>query len=493
MKQIKIIIVDDSNFIRRVLKRSLSADRQLQVIGEATDGHEALDKIKRLKPDVVTLDVEMPGISGLETLRRIMAENPVPVVMLSAHTTWGADATMEALAIGAVDFVAKPELAGEYAAMIASLKAKIKIAAGAHHLAGPGGRLGGAQATQRDAGTQRDETQSGTQGDAGTQRDVPFVHTDSAGGRAGGAARTQGDVPFVQSDGAGADRRPGGARGGALAGAGYDAGTGADRRPGGTRGTQRDVPFAQSDGAGADRRPGGARGGALAGAGYDAGTGAGAGVAARTTTRPTGTGPAARERIATKAPMADHIVVIGCSTGGPAALHKIIPALPTDLPVPVVVVQHIPVGFSASLAEHLALKSPIEVKHAEQGDEVRPGRVLVAPAGFSFTFKRRAPRIYADLKKTPAPPGGFSPSVDKVMRSAAKVYGNKATGVLLTGMGRDGARGMMEIKNQGGVTIAEHESTCVVYGMPKAAHDARAVNKMLPLDRIAPELIRMFS
>lgn len=413
MMQVKILIVDDSNFIRQVLKRSLEADRDLLVIGEASDGYEALDKIRLLKPDVVTLDVEMPGISGLETLRRIMTENPVPVVMLSAHTTRGADATMEALAHGAVDFVAKPELAGEYAAMIASLKSKIRVAAKADHFA------------------EGDETPS--------RRGSVRVRGPGAGdGRTGGAAGV------------------------------------------GSTGMGR-------------RRAGSTRPDALAGAGHDAGTSAGAGVAARTSTRLAGTSPAARESITAKAAMSDRVVVIGCSTGGPAALHSIIPALPANLPVPIVIVQHIPVGFSASLAEHLALKSPIEVKHAEHGDEVRAGRVLMAPAGFSFTFKRRAAGVFVDLRKTPAPPGGFSPSVDKVMKSASDVYGRKATGVLLTGMGRDGVRGMMEIKNRGGTTIAEHESTCVVYGMPKAAYDARAVNKMLPLDRIAAEIIRMYT
>ncbi|MCL6560674.1 MAG: chemotaxis protein CheB, partial [Firmicutes bacterium] len=181
------------------------------------------------------------------------------------------------------------------------------------------------------------------------------------------------------------------------------------------------------------------------------------------------------------------IVVIGCSTGGPAALQQVIPALPHNFPVPVVVVQHIPPGFSKHLAEHLDKKSPLKVVHAEHGTRVEPGYVLVAPAGFDLEFRRGNGHATVSLIQGsgPPPPGGFRPSVDGVMTSAVRLFGEGVLGVVMTGMGRDGAKGMKEIVRHNGCTIAEDESTCVVYGMPKAAIESGAAEFTLPLPRIA--------
>lgn len=187
------------------------------------------------------------------------------------------------------------------------------------------------------------------------------------------------------------------------------------------------------------------------------------------------------------------IVVIGCSTGGPAALQQVVPALPREFPVPLVVVQHIPAGFSKPLAEHLDRKSSLTVRHAEDGDPVRPGCVLVAPAGYDLTFRGRNGNVIVALDKGSGPvtPGGFRPSVDGVMTAAARVFGDAALGVLMTGMGRDGAQGMKEIKNCRGRTIAEAESSCVVYGMPRAAVEAGAADRVVPLPLIAQEIMNM--
>lgn len=187
------------------------------------------------------------------------------------------------------------------------------------------------------------------------------------------------------------------------------------------------------------------------------------------------------------------LVVIGCSTGGPAALQQVIPFLPGSFPVPVVIVQHIPSGFSKSLAEHLNQKSPLEVRHAHDGEFLRRGCVLVAPAGFDLTFRERGGSVAVRLEKgaEPLPPGGFRPSVDGVMTSAASVFGSAVVGVLMTGMGRDGALGMKAIKDAHGSTIAEAESTCVVYGMPRAAVEIGAADRVVALQRIAQEIINI--
>lgn len=351
---IRVLVVDDSSLMRRLITRFLEDDGNIQVIDTASDGEEAIKKIVSLKPQVVTLDVEMPLLDGLATLGRLMKLNPVPVVMLSAHTTEGARATMQALALGAVDFVAKPTRPGDMAAMVADLKYKIKAAA---------------QASLR-------------------RMPVP-------------AAR-----PVIQKQTAVEVKK-------------VDTSYSAGRR-------------------------------------YD-------------------------------------IVVIGSSTGGPAALQQIVPRLPENIPVGFVIVQHIPVGFSGPMADHLDRKSMVKVKHAENGDRIEPGRVLVSPAGFDLTFRGRpgSASVNLDPGKGPVPPGGFRPSVDVVMKSAAEVFGSQAVGILLTGMGRDGAQGMLAIKQKKGYTVAEDQSTCVVFGMPKAAIDIGGAEKVLPLNQIAGEIVRV--
>lgn len=352
---IRVLVVDDSSLMRRLITRFLEDDGNVKVIDTASDGEEALKKIISLRPQVVTLDVEMPVLDGLTTLGRLMKTNPVPVIMLSAHTTEGARATMQALALGAVDFVAKPTRPGEMAAMVADLKYKIKAAAQA------------------------------------SLRRMPAP-----------AAR-----PVLQRQAAVVEKK-------------VDIGTAA-----------------------------------LAGKKYD-------------------------------------IVVIGSSTGGPAALQQVIPRLPENIPVGFVIVQHIPVGFSGPMAEHLDRKSMVKVKHAENGDKIKPGMVLVSPAGFDLTFRGRpgSASVNLDPGGAPVPPGGFRPSVDVVMKSAAEVFGSQAMGVLLTGMGRDGAQGMLAIKQKNGYTVAEDQSTCVVFGMPKAAIDIGGAGKVLPLHDIAKEIVR---
>lgn len=371
MPPVRVLVVDDSALMRRLVSRLLEATGDFAVIGTAADGVEAVQKICALRPEAVSLDLEMPVLDGLGVLRQIMRRCPVPVVMLSSHTTKGARATMQALSLGAVDFVAKPEKPGFLDVMVAELALKLKTAAlvSAHKLTPAGHSLLG----------------TGGPGE----------------GKPGGEAVPAGD--------------------------------------GGQRSERTKVV-----------RPETARG-----------------------------------RV--------ELVVVGSSTGGPAALQTLIPALPANFPAAVVVVQHLPPGFSASLAEHLGRRSRLKVRHAEAGDPVAPGWVLVAPAGCELTFRGRAGGVSVRLESCgePRAPGSFRPSVDGVMLSAAELYGARSMGVLLTGMGRDGAKGMAAIRERGGPTIAEDESTCVVFGMPKAAIEAGAAKKVLPLGEIAGEILKM--
>jgi len=374
MPPVKVLVVDDSILMRRLISKMLGNYRDIQVIGTAVNGQDALDKIKLLKPDVVTLDVEMPVLDGLAALRRIMRECPLPVIMCSTLTALGTRATIESLAAGALDFITKPAGPSLLNPMVEDLAGKIRVAA---------------------------------------------------------------TVPLSRFTG----------------------------RP-------LSVIYAS--------KPAGA-GRAVMASGHRAG----------------GVAPAAERRTAVPSVARftgrTRIVVIGCSTGGPAALQQVVPALPRDFPVPVVVVQHIPAGFSKPLAEHLDRKSHLEVRHAEDGDLIKTGRVLVAPAGFDLTFRDRGGSVSVVLDRGSAPvrPGGFRPSVDGVMTAAARVFGDSAMGVLMTGMGRDGAQGMKEIKEYQGQTIAEAESSCVVYGMPRAAVEAGAADRVTPLPQIAQEIINM--
>lgn len=348
MQPVRVLVVDDSVLMRQLISKMLNRYPIIQVVGTAVNGSDALNKIKILNPDVVTLDIEMPIMDGLTALKEIIAGASLPVIMFSTHTSEGTKSTIEALTLGAFDFVTKPSRPSELEQMVAELARKIEAAA----------RVLLNRIIQRPAAT--------------------------------GAA------------------------------------------------------FSLAD---ADTRLGGRK----------------------------------------------SLVVMGSSTGGPGALHRVVPSLPEDFPAAVVIVQHIPAGFSKPLADHLARKSRLPVRHAESGDQVTPGEVLVAPAGYDliFTGKARNATVILDKGSGPPPPGGFRPSVDRVMKSAAGVFGEEVLGVLMTGMGRDGAQGMKEIKEKNGSTIAEAESTCVVFGMPRAAIELGAADRVVPLHQIVSEIIAM--
>lgn len=337
---LRVLVVDDSAFFRRLIGEVLGRDPGLRVTGVARDGRDAVEKTKILRPDVVTLDVNMPELNGLEALRRIMREAPTPVVMLSSLTTEGAEETIQALQEGAVDFLCKPALAQAGGAWQEELVAKVKVAARAN--------LGRPGAARRPV--------------------HPMAQAPSGGGRKGGAL----------------------------------------------------------------------------------------------------------------------IVAIGTSTGGPKALQEVIPRLPGSLPVGVLVVQHMPAGFTRTLAQRLDAASPLRVKEAEHGEAVRPGTVYIAPGDYHLRVNSRG-----ELQVGQDPPiASLRPSVDALFESVAEVYGPGTVAAVLTGMGSDGTRGAGLIKRAGGWVVAEDQSTCVVYGMPRSVIEEGYADRVAPLPEIAGELVK---
>jgi two-component system chemotaxis response regulator CheB len=335
-RKIRVVVGEDSKLMRHILVESLLKDPWIEVVGTGADGHEVLEKIVELKPDCVTLDLEMPGMNGLETLRYVMSEWPTPVIMVSAHTAEGAKLTLQCLEYGAVDFV--PKSSGGISFPAFELIAKVKIA----------------------------------------------------------AATNVTKIGFRPPD--------------------------------------------------------------------------------RTLTT--------RRFRGLKTPV-DTVVVIGSSTGGPHALMEVIPKLPGDLAAGVIVAQHMPPEFTRHLANRLDELSELTVKEAMAGDEIMPGRVLIAPGGKHLIFGERNKKISATLLNRSDKQKSACPSVDFAMASLVPIFKNRIVGVVLTGMGNDGAMGSSAIREAGGSTICQNEETCVVFGMPEVVISEGNAGEIQPLNRIA--------
>jgi two-component system chemotaxis response regulator CheB len=340
IRKIRVLIVDDSLFMRAAISKAL-AGGPFDVIGQAKDGNDALAQIQRLAPDVVTMDFNMPGMTGADTVRLVMQQRPTPVVMFSAHTRLGAKETFDALSAGAVDFVTKP--AGE---------------------------------VSLDLTKNADEL-------------------------------TRKLIAAAQS------------------------------RP---RAASPPAPLRSSTSSSAIRL-------------------------AQTAASITAPGTLPR------------LCVIGISTGGPAALSEIIPVLPPDLRVAIIVVQHMPAGFTGSLAERLDAMSHVSVAEARAGDRPLPGTVLIAPGDRHVEFDDRGLVTLSDGPVV----NGCRPAADVTMISAARIYGRRALAIVMTGMGKDGTAGALAIKRASGKTLAQDQATSIIYGMPKAAIDAGAIDEVAGL------------
>ncbi len=355
---IKVLIVDDSALMRKLLTGVLDRDPEIEVVGVAPDPYIAREKIKALNPDVVTLDIEMPRMDGLTFLANLMRLRPTPVVMISTLTQKGADASLEALHMGAVDYVAKPrfDVSANLESAGAEIVEKVKMAARANVSALTGRRH---------------------------RPSPPRPCSSAAVGPADLAARA-------------------------------------------------------------------------------------AGVAARAGFC--------------------KVIAIGASTGGTEAIAQVLAALPVDVP-PVVVAQHIPEMFSRSFSERVDRLSPLAVREARDGDVVLPGHAYVAPGNRHLTLQRDGARLVCVLTRE-VPVNRHRPSVDVLFESVAEVTRGKAVGVILTGMGSDGARGLKSMREGGACTLAQDEATSVVWGMPGSAVELGAVDRVLPIERIADEIVR---
>jgi two-component system chemotaxis response regulator CheB len=339
-KPVRVLVVDDSALMRKVIPQILQTDNSIQVVGTAIDGNFGLKKIDELRPQVITLDLEMPGMGGLDMLKEIMRKHRLPVIVVSSHSTEGASVTLKALSLGAFDFVAKPtDVSTRMQEIARELISKIKAAAQSRGI----------------------QIQQGI------------------------------DLPLPTA------------------------------RP-------RNKP-------GAPKEP-------------------------------------------TK------VVAIGISTGGPQSLQYLLAQFPADFPGSIVVVQHMPEGFTEMFARRLDECCSLNVKEAQSGDMLIAGRVLICPGSRHIKVKKLPLGDIAILSDDPRV-NGHRPSADVMFKSVAEEFGSRAVGILMTGMGEDGANGLGQIKATGGVTIAQGEQSCIVFGMPKAAIERGHAMRVVELDAMA--------
>lgn len=345
-KPVRVLVVDDSALVREILAQGLNSDPGIEVVGTATDPFNARDKIVKLRPDVMTLDVEMPKMDGVEFLHQLMPQYPIPVIMVSALTERGRRITLEALEYGAVDFVTKPSsnVAGGLQQMMEVLARKVKIAATAN-----------------------------------------VSHWK--------------------------------------------------------------------------QKP-----------------------------RPTGPSPRVARPLSGST---NRVIVIGASTGGTEAIRQVLSGLPATSPG-VVIVQHMPSGFTSLFAGRMNEISAMDVREAKDGDSVIQGRVLIAPGGQQMRIVRSGGSYL--VKCAPGPKvNGHIPSVEVLMESAARALGRHAIGVMLTGMGGDGAKGMLAMRQAGARTLAQDQASCVVFGMPRVAWECGAAEALVPLPQIADTILNWLS
>ncbi|MEH7504883.1 chemotaxis response regulator protein-glutamate methylesterase [Neobacillus drentensis] len=341
MKQYGVLVVDDSAFMRRAISLMLEEDPRFFVVGIARNGVEAVDKVQRLKPDLVTMDVEMPEMNGLKALEQIMKTTPVPVVMISSRTRDGAQETLQALALGAVDFFLKENL---------------------------------------------------IRNRNGCEQSKEFLY------RLTGIveAKLPQNVQVVQAH---------------------------------------------------------------------------------------------RKEVCQVNKQQTELIFIGCSTGGPKALQTILPGFPKEFPIPIVVAQHMPPGFTKHLADRFNSLCELEVKEAQHGEEVRAGTIYICPSGYQTRFEKQDGIIIFKVENHDDTHELYKPSIDITLSSAAPIFTDRLLSVILTGMGVDGTQGCGLVKKYRGKVFVEAEGSCIVYGMPKAVLEAGYADGQFVLSRIYQEII----
>ena len=350
--KIKVFMVDDSAVIRLALRKLLSSEPDIDVIGYARNGKEALEQLKTVKPDVITLDVEMPVMNGIETLKEIMKmPKPIPVIMVSSVTKAGAEVTLESLNLGAMDFVTKPsssssvEISKIKHDLVEKIKAAVKFEPKKiHKITKP------VEREQKEISLPRLE-----------------IKTDKA-----------------------------------------------------TK--------------------------------YQA-------------------------------------VLIGISTGGPPALQEILPMFPKEFPIPIVVAQHMPPGFTKPMAERFNKICALEVSEAKEGDVLKPGKIFIGKSGCHIKFKKRGSMVYLHITEEPKD-ALYHPQVDIMFETAADVFGGDVIAVIMTGMGSDGTEGLKILKQKNAFVIGQNKETSAIYGMPKVAYEAGVVDVVVPLKKIPETIVK---
>lgn len=421
----KVLIVDDSTFFRKRLREIVESDPTMQVVGEAKDGKEGVDMTQKLRPDVITMDVEMPVMDGITAVKEIMSKCPTPILMFSSLTFEGANSTFKALEAGAVDFMPKnfDDIAHRREEALKNLIASIKAVSRS--------RVRGFRPAPAPAATAKPATAPATS-----------AFRSTAGTAAGSLRTTAASSAFTSRTAAPSTASAAPATAGAA--------MGQYKKINEMLSSEQGVP-----------------------------------AAARKFTF----GDHKSETTAFKKSGKSHsIVAIGSSTGGPVALQQIIPNLP-KLPVPVVIVQHMPASFTATFAARMDSMSQLHVVEATDGDILEAGTCYIAPGGKQMIFEKVGVktriRIISDTGRV-----AYNPCVDVSFASLCQIYGGKVLAMILTGMGSDGCEGCTLLKRKGAVVWAQNEETCVVYGMPQAIVNANVADLVLPLGDIAGSIVK---
>lgn len=373
LQKTKLLVVDDSAFMRKLISDFFSDHRHIEVIGSARNGKDAIKKIEQLKPDVVTMDVEMPEMNGMEALKEIMQKYPLPVIMLSSTTKRGAENTLMAMEYGAVDFVAKPS--GSISLDLHKIKDELvrKVE----------------EASKVTVSKLKKPFRKSTV--AGQAIRHPFNNEES---KVKSLLK-----PTVNID----------------------------------------VPIKKTEWSKTSKK----------------------------------------------------IILIGTSTGGPRALQEVITKIPANVGAPILIVQHMPAGFTKSLAARLDQLSEIHVKEAEQGDLLQKGTAYIAPGGYHLKLRKVGSSFAVVLDNQEPPRAGHRPSVDVMFEDVSQYSEFDKIAVIMTGMGYDGSKGLVSLKKTGNVmAIAESAETCIVYGMPKAAVETQLVDEVADVDDIAQTIMK---
>ena len=393
---VRVLVVDDSAFFRKRVSEILGTVPEVEVVGVASNGKEALDKVKSLKPDVVTMDYEMPVMDGVTAVRQIMAESPTPILMFSSLTYEGARVTLDALEAGAVDFLPKnfEDISRNASRMQEVLKERILEVARAKKSSLSASPASSFSARPKPVAEPSRPSLAAESGNVSAPR-APLARKSPE--RSGSAPLKPASTPSVSASG-----------------------------------------------------------------------------------RSSVAGKTIKHGV--------ELLVIGTSTGGPVALQKIIPRLPSNFPVPVLLIQHMPATFTPAFAERLNSMSALSVKQAEDGDELRPGKVFLAPGGKQMLLKKEGRRVSLNIMEGDERLT-YKPSVDLTFGSAARVYPGKILSIVLTGMGADGREGCRLIKASGATVWTQNEKSCVVYGMPMAVDRAGYSDLSLHINDFSDRLI----